>query len=148
MQITSFLAPERTRARVPATSKKRVLETLAQLLAQGQTEIKEDSVFEELVNRERLGSTGLGNGVAIPHCRIPKLDRITGVCISLDEGVDFESIDQQPVDMVFGIMVPEEANDSHLEALSIIAERFQRSDYVKRLRSADSDDVLYSILTS
>lgn len=148
MQIKSFLTPERTRARVQATSKKRVLETIAELLANGKEELDSDRVFEELVNRERLGSTGLGNGVAIPHCRIPKLDAITGVCMSLDEGVDFESIDQRPVDMIFGIMVPEEANDSHLEALSVIAERFQRSDYIEKLRSAGSDEGLYHLLTA
>ena len=148
MQISSFLASQRTKAQIPASSKKRVLETLACLLAEGNGELHEDRVFEELVNRERLGSTGLGNGVAIPHCRIAKLDAITGVCISLDEGVDFESIDQKPVDIVFGIMVPEEANDSHLEALSIIAEKFQRSEFIDQLRKADSDSSLYDLLVA
>ena len=143
MEITDILTPERTRCCVPGGSKKRVLEFLAGFLAAQNPRADETTLYEQLLARERLGSTGIGDGVAIPHCRLPGFDQIMGVLLSLETPIDFDAIDGQPVDLVFALVVPEEHNDEHLQTLSRIAQLLQNPQQRDKLRNTTSDEALY-----
>ncbi|MFK4752150.1 PTS IIA-like nitrogen regulatory protein PtsN [Oceanobacter antarcticus] len=141
--IADILAPERTRTDVAMTSKKKLLEFLAELIAEEVDGSSSDEVFERLLGRERLGSTGIGEGIAIPHCRLRQCEQAVGVLLHLREAIDFDAIDHQPVDLVFALLVPEEATDDHLKILATLAENFSQSQYRHLLRSASSDQELY-----
>ncbi|MGV6808189.1 MAG: PTS sugar transporter subunit IIA [bacterium] len=141
MEISQFLTPEHTQCCAPGVSKKRVLQYLAELLSD--EGISSDDLYVQFIARERLGSTGIGEGIAIPHCRIAGCKKITGALLKLSESVDFESIDGKPVDLVFALVVPEEENDEHLQTLATIAELMQHEENQARLRTADSSDRLY-----
>ncbi|MCB1725464.1 MAG: PTS IIA-like nitrogen regulatory protein PtsN [Chromatiaceae bacterium] len=130
----------------PASSKKRVLEHAARLLAQADTELDAEPVFERLLERERLGSTGLAGGVALPHARVPGLTGSHGAFLRLAEPVEFDALDGQPVDLVFALLVPEEATDEHLQLLSALARMFNETELRDRLRDADPEEAL-AILT-
>lgn len=143
MEIADILTRERTRCNVPGGSKKRVLEFLANLLANQNPEADQDTLYEQLLARERLGSTGIGDGVAIPHCRLPGFHQTIGMLLKLESPIDFDAIDGQPVDLVFALVVPEEHNDEHLQTLSRIAQLLQDPKQRARLRNTASDEVLY-----
>lgn len=97
-----------------------------------------------LIQRERLGSTGIGNGIAIPHCRIPNLTQVVGALVTLDNPIDFEAIDDNPVDVIFVLLVPEESFEEHLETLATLAGLFNQDAFCDALRNADSDEQLYN----
>ena len=143
MQIEAILTQSRTRSQAVGGSKKRVLETLAQLVADDQTGISAEDVFQRLIARERLGSTGIGQGIAIPHCRFPTGGATLGALVTLQDSVDFDSIDNAPVDIVFAMLVPEDAEGNHLQTLANLAEALQQQGYVQKLREASSDEALY-----
>ncbi len=147
MNLAQFLTPERTRCGAHTTSKKRVLEEIAQFISGDVAALNADELFAQLLSRERLGSTGLGHGVAIPHCRLSNCSAIVGALISLDEAIDFEAVDDEPVDLLFALVVPEEATDEHLQALSAVAELFNKPEFRQRLRSAQSGEELYRLAT-
>jgi len=119
MKITDVLTPTMTRCDLPGASKKRVLENLSSFITEqlGGDAEQSDGLFHKLVARERLGSTGIGEGVAIPHCRASGFNRIHGCLIKLQKPVDFDALDDQPVDLIFALVVPEEKNDEHLVTL-------------------------------
>ena len=143
MEITELIDPERI-ARVPeASSKKRVIEMLSERLVIGQTELSARAVFDSLIGRERLGSTGLGHGVALPHGRVTHTEQAIGAFLKLDKGVDFDALDRQPVDLIFGLLVPDHYTDEHLRILSHLAEMFSDPAFCQRLRQADHDQALY-----
>jgi len=129
----------------PSHSKKRVLEQAAQLLAKGDSEFGE-RIFERLLERERLGSTGLAGGVALPHARMPGIRQTRGAFLKLDQPVDFDSVDGKPVDLVFALLVPEEATKEHLELLAELAGLFHDAGLCERLRNASAEQAL-SIFT-
>jgi PTS system nitrogen regulatory IIA component len=108
MIITDLITPERIVCDCEVTSKKRVIEVLSERLATGQADLTARPIFDSLINRERLGSTGLGHGVALPHGRFSQSQQAIGAFIKLRKGVDFDAIDRQPVDLVFGLLVPEQ----------------------------------------
>ncbi len=143
MQIEAILTPGRTLNQTVGGSKKRVLETLAQLVAADQPGVAAEDVFQRLIARERLGSTGIGSGIAIPHCRFPTDGMTLGALITLKDPVDFDSIDSAPVDIIFAMLVPENTEANHLQTLASLAESLQKSAYVEKLRSAGSDQELY-----
>lgn len=143
MLISSMLSPTRTRAKVDGTSKKRILQSLATLFAEQVGGLDADKLFQSLLNRERLGSTGIGEGIAIPHCRFNTGGQTYAACLSLSDPVDFDAIDKQPVDIVFAMLVPEDAEQSHLEALASLAEAMHQQQFVSSLRKAGTDDQLY-----
>lgn len=143
MQIEAILTPNRTLNQAVGGSKKRILETLAQLIAEDQPGIQAEDVFQSLIARERLGSTGIGNGIAIPHCRFPTDGTTLGALITLQDPVDFDSIDSAPVDIIFAMLVPQNTEASHLQTLANLAEALQQEGYVEKLRSAESNDELY-----
>ncbi|MDI9244926.1 PTS IIA-like nitrogen regulatory protein PtsN [Marinobacter sp. CHS3-4] len=143
LTIDNILAPELTLCRVPASSKKRVMETIAEHIQHQDETLSESQIFNNLVSRERLGSTGIGQGIAIPHCRLDGLDHVVGVLMTLEEGVGFDAIDNQPVDLVFALVVPKEATSEHLELLSQIAEKFNNSSFCDHLRQCTDGETLY-----
>lgn len=148
MQIESILSPELTFCNVEGVSKKRVLETSAELIAGRIESIKADQIYDALIAREQLGSTGLGNGIAIPHCRVQKCANTVGCLVKLENGIDFDAIDNKPVDLLFFLLVPENTVEGHLEVLRTLAENFSRPEYCQRLREAQSDEELYEAAVS
>ena len=144
--ITHILSLERTRTGVEARSRKRVLEAASDLLSEGNAKLSGRTLFEELLARERLGSTGLGDGVAIPHCRIA-CDEICAAFLQLAEPIDYDAPDGQPVDLLFVLVVPREENSAHLEVLASLARIFSQPDNRARLRRAASSTELYEALT-
>lgn len=143
IRLEHILTPARSKVSVPGGSKKRVLEYIAHLIATNQPEIDEDILFESLVAREKLGSTGFGNGIAIPHCRLIGCNAPISAVLHLEAAVDFDAIDGEPVDLLFVLLVPEAATDEHLELLRQIAGIFEQDDVRERLRNAPNDDALY-----
>ncbi|KPB81075.1 PTS IIA-like nitrogen-regulatory protein PtsN [Pseudomonas syringae pv. maculicola] len=131
---------------VPGGSKKRVLEEIANLIGREVPGMDSDTVFTSLVAREKLGSTGFGNGIAIPHCRLPGCDEPVSAVIHLANPIDFDAIDGAPVDLLFVLLVPQAATDAHLELLRQIASMLDRADVRERLRSAKSGEALYQVV--
>jgi PTS system nitrogen regulatory IIA component len=135
MKLSEILAPNCIRLDADATSKKRVLESASQLIADTDEDLSPRQVFECLFAREKLGSTGLGHGVAIPHGRLAGLDKTIGVFLKLPKGVDFDAPDNEPVDLVFALLVPEESTDEHLQVLAKIAAYFNSQGSRDALRA-------------
>lgn len=149
MRIEDFLTPEHSRSAVPGVSKKRVLEYLSNFLSDGNpNESSADVIYQKLIERERLGSTGIGHGVAVPHCRVTGCKEITGALLHLQDQVDFDAIDGEPVDLIFALIVPEEHSQKHLDALAAIANLMQEADVRDKLRAAVSHRDLYDLATT
>ena len=149
MKIEEFLTPEHSRSSVQGVSKKRILEYLSDFLSDcdGEASVA-DAIYQNLIERERLGSTGIGHGVAVPHCRVAGCRKITGALLSLQDRIDFDAIDGEPVDLIFALVVPDEQNDEHLEALAAIAELMQEGSSRARLRAASSNRDLFEAAVS
>ncbi len=143
MQIQNLITPGRTLCGVEGGSKKRALELLANAIAQDVPGIEADELFRRLIGRERLGSTGIGHGIAIPHCRVANCNSTLGALLTLADPIDFDSIDSQPVDILFAMLVPEDAHDEHLQTLAALAGALNNADYRQRLRAANSDAALF-----
>lgn len=146
MQIAEILTPARVAVSAGISSKKGVLEELARLIAEDTPDLTQTEIFDSLCARERLGSTGLGHGVAIPHGRLKGGKQTLGAFIQLQDGVDYDAVDQQPVDLLFALLVPEESTDEHLQILARLAEMFSDTELVRRLRRASSSNRLYELL--
>lgn len=147
MRISEILSPDRIRCNVETTSKKGALEEMSRLMASSEPSLTYTEIFDCLNARERLGSTGLGHGVAIPHGRFQHINGPTAAFMRLETGVDYDAIDQQPVDLLFGLLVPSDATDEHLQILSSLAEMCCRDDLLRRLRMGSSPERIYEILT-
>ncbi len=143
MQIQSLLTPERTCSSLEANSKRRALELLAQLIAQDVPTIDAEDLLRRFQARERLGSTGVGHGIAIPHCRINNGTGAIGALITLKQPVEFDSIDAEPVDILFAMLVPEDSHDEHLKNLAALAGALTRIEFRQRLRAAGDNLALY-----
>ena len=145
MEIRDLLSPETVVYTIRATSKKQVLQELASLAANvsGQNQ---RAIFDVLLERERLGTTGIGRGVAIPHGKLPSLDRLYGVFAKLENPVDFDAVDNQEIDLVFLLIAPEKAGADHLQALSRISRMFRDFEMCKKLRAADNQKMLHKLL--
>lgn len=143
--ITKILDPATTRSTVDAHSRKRAIEVASDLLASHHPGLSARALFDELMNRERLGSTALGEGVAIPHCRI-ECDQILGAFLRLIDGVDYDAPDGDKVDLLFVLVVPPEESSAHLEVLAALARLFQDPENRRRLRGQTTDDDLYEEL--
>ncbi|QVK31394.1 PTS IIA-like nitrogen regulatory protein PtsN [Pseudomonas syringae] len=146
IRIENILTPGRSLVDVPGGSKKRVLEDIAKLIAREVPGMDVGTVLESLVARENLGSTGFGNGIAIPHCRLPGCEEPVSAVIHLTNPINFDSIDGAPVDLLFVLLVPQAATDAHLELLRQIASMLDRADVRERLRSAKSGEALYQVV--
>ncbi|MDQ5911133.1 MAG: nitrogen system component [Pseudomonadota bacterium] len=143
MIITDLITRERIVCNIDVTSKKRVIEVTSELLATGQADLNARTIFDSLFSRERFGSTGLGHGIALPHGRLNQSQQAIGAFIKLRKGVDFGAIDNQPVDLVFGLLVPDHYTDEHLKILQYLAEMFSDRAFCQQLRAADADQMLY-----
>lgn len=148
MNIADLLSTERVACDLPATSKKRLLENVANLIADSALELARNEVFSSLLARERLWSTGLGHGVALPHGRIKKCRRPIGAFVHLDQRIDYDASDGEPVDLVFALVIPESANEEHLQILSKLAEMFSDQAFCERLRQCHSAAKAYEYLTT
>jgi PTS system nitrogen regulatory IIA component len=129
-------------------SKKRLIETLAELLAKDHPRLSTEMVFERLLERERLGSTGLGHGVALPHARLKEITKVLGAFVQTVRGVDYDASDGEPVDLAFALLVPEAATEEHLQLLAYLAGRFSEPATRAQLRKAQSSAAILALLTS
>lgn len=148
MLISDLLSPERIRFDVHSSSKKRLLELISRELARNSEDLSEREIFESLCARERLGSTGLGKGVAIPHGRVKGSNTVQASFIRLKKPLPFDAVDGQPVDLLFAMTVPEQCNEDHLKLLAQIAELFSDPDLLNKLRQADDSGRLLQLLSS
>ena len=145
MPLSDLVAPQAVIPVLKVNSKKQVLQELAARAAElsGRSERE---ILDILQQREKLGSTGVGNGIAIPHGKLPKLDRLFGLFARLDRPIDFESLDGQPVDLVFLLLAPEAAGADHLKALARIARLLRDPDTAKKLRESRDAEAMYAVL--
>ena len=146
--LATLLTPGRTACRVPGISKKRLFETIARIISDDQVSLPYDTVLSSLIAREKLGSTGLGQGIAIPHCRIGNCTHAMGTLITLEEGINFDAPDGKPVDILFVLLVPEEAQQQHLDILAGIAGLFSQGSFCSQLRQAGDNDSLFTTATN
>jgi len=149
MNIVDLLTAERVVCIGSADNKGRLLELLGGLLAIGRAPLTASQITDNLSRRERLGSTGLGHGIALPHGgRLGQGSRVTGAFIRLKQGVDFDALDSQPVDLVFGLLVPEQVTEErYLKILAYLAEMFSDHAFCQQLRQADTDQALFERLS-
>lgn len=146
MDLEDLLSPAGITAKLKVTSKKQILQELSAKAA-SVTGLSERAIFETLLERERLGSTGVGQGIAIPHGKLAELDRLHGLFARLETPVDFDSIDDQPVDLVFLLLAPESAGADHLKALARVSRLMRNQSMVEKLRATDDAAALYALLT-
>ena len=134
-------------AKQDIVSKKRVLENIASAVSD-RMHCENEAVYEALLGREKLGSTGIGNGIAIPHCRLESANRTAIVVMSLQSPIDFDSIDKRAVDLIFALIVPPQECDQHLSTLAKIAELAQSPESLEKLRAAQTDNELFDVFDS
>ncbi len=146
MEICDLIVPQGVVAKLHVTSKKQALQELAKRAAD-LTGQPERSIFEVLIERERLGTTGVGNGIAIPHGKLPGLDRLYALFARLDKPIDFDAIDEQPVDLICLLLAPETAGADHLKALARVSRLLRDGAICEKLRGTDKSEALYALLT-
>ncbi len=143
--LNEILTPGRTACRVQGISKKRLFETIAGIVSEDYPGLPQHEVLDQLNARERLGSTGMGEGIAIPHCRVANCVSPIGALLTLEEAIDYEAPDDRPVDLLFVLLVPEEAHQEHLDILAEVARLFSQHEFCKRLRGATDSDSLFAL---
>ncbi len=147
MPLTDLVVPQAVVPALKVNTKKQALQELATRAA-AMCGRSDREVLEVLMQRERLGSTGIGGGIAIPHGKLPKLDRLFGVFARLERPVDFEALDGQPVDLVFLLLAPEASGADHLKALAQVARLLRDSEVARKLRESRDAEALYAVLTA
>ena len=147
MLISDLLSPEKIHCDMHSSSKKKLLELISQELARTSDELSQREIFESLCARERLGSTGLGNGVAIPHGRVKGTRHVEVSFIRLRKPLPFDAVDGKPVDLLFAMAVPEDCGEDHLKLLAQVAELFSDPDLLQALRDAESSGRLLQLLS-
>ena len=148
MKILDILSPTHVFSNVECNSKKAAMELLAKNIASSNNGIDQIDVIGCLIARERLGSTGLGNGIAIPHGRLKYCEKTIATFIQLNNGIDYGAIDNMPVDLIFALIVPEESTDEHLQILAILAKMLSETEIVDKLRNSKTAKEIFSILTN
>ena len=146
MELYDLLHPEAIKVVTAASSKKRVLHDMAQL-AGNSYDVRTEVLLEALLEREKLGPTGVGHGVALPHARSTDVDRVCGAFILLESPIDFGSVDKLPVDIIFGLFAPENAGVDHLKALAIVSRTLRDNSICAKLRANPDQQTLFTILT-
>jgi PTS system nitrogen regulatory IIA component len=146
MDVAELITPQSVLPNLKVAGKKQLLQELAKRAAQ-LTGADEKTIFETLSERERLGSTGIGSGTAVPHGRLPGLERIVGLFARLEKPIAFDSVDDQPVDLVFLLLTPEAAGTEHLKALARVSRLFRDRAVCQKLRGTHAADALYALLT-
>ncbi|MDB5478702.1 MAG: ptsN [Alphaproteobacteria bacterium] len=137
--------PDAVHFRLKATSKKNALQRLSETLAAA-TGTDPRDIYDRLFEREKLGSTGMGDGIAIPHARLSGLNRVYTVFATLDEAVEFDSVDEKPVDLVFALLAPQDAGADHLQALAAASRLLRSKEFCARVRGASSEDAVSALL--
>ena len=149
MNISDIISPDRVVCDLDVSSKKRVLEQLSDMLASNSSaSLISQDVVDSLLARERLGSTGIGYGVAIPHGRVKNTDHTIAAFVQLHEGVDFDATDNQAVDLLFALLVPEESTEEHLQLLAQLAEMFSDEEFRAQLRATKDSQAIYNLLST
>ncbi|THD73737.1 PTS lactose transporter subunit IIC [Thalassobius vesicularis] len=146
MNLTNILKPEAVKVVSSASSKKRLLQDLGDL-AYSAYGLSAPAAVEALLERESLGPTGVGQGVALPHARMPGLEAVVGAFLLLEKPIDFDSVDRQPVDLVFALFAPEDAGVEHLKALALVSRTLREASLCAKLRANSDPATLYAILT-
>ncbi|USG61538.1 PTS IIA-like nitrogen regulatory protein PtsN [Sneathiella marina] len=146
MELTDLISPETVFADLKATSKKHALQELARRAATV-TNCPERAILDVLLERERLGTTGIGRGIAIPHGKLEGIDRVYGLFAKLDSGIDFDSMDDMPVDLIFLLLAPESAGADHLKALARVSRTLRDTGRCEKLRGSNDADALFAVLT-
>jgi len=145
MQLKDILTPERCYCSLEGVSKNRLLNTISEKIEDEANHLQASEILDSLMSRERLGSTGLGNGIAIPHCRVPTCNEVIGCLITLDKPIDFDSVDSSPVDLLFVLIVPVQKTDEHVKVLAKLAELFNDGSFCTSARNANDSEDLYNI---
>jgi PTS system nitrogen regulatory IIA component len=143
MQLSTILTPERTLCNLSGVSKKRFLTTISEHIAQTTPGLNAEAIYTALLSREQLGSTGIGGGIAIPHCRVSDCKQTVGALVKLDEGIDFDAVDSQQVDLLFVLIVPAEEASEHLRVLAGLARLFHQEEFCQALRASQTNEELY-----
>lgn len=146
MELSSILKPEAVRVFSAASSKKRLFREIGEL-ASSALGMNAQATVEALMERESLGPTGVGNGVALPHARMPGLEQVSAVFVMLEKPIDFGSVDRQPIDIAFALFAPEEAGVEHLKALALVSRTLRVPAICAKLRANLNPGTLYAILT-
>ncbi|WP_338516428.1 PTS IIA-like nitrogen regulatory protein PtsN [Alteromonas gracilis] len=146
MDIQAIVSLDRTECAVQCNSKKRILEIIADIAAKNNEHIEQATVLNSLLARERMGSTGIGNGIALPHGRLAGLDRVIAIVVTSTPAIDFDALDEKPVDIFFALLVPEEQTEGHLQTLATVAGKLSNKETIKAIRRATTSDDILSAL--
>ena len=146
MQFSNIITLNRVACNVESASKKRALEIISELICTDSADLSQGEVFESLIAREKLGSTGLGKGIAIPHGRLKSGDQTIAAFLQLAEGVDFDAPDGEPVDLLCALLVPPESTDEHLEVLASLSKMFRKPELREKLRNSHDPQQIYTML--
>ncbi len=146
MELSKILRPDAVKLIAGVSSKKRLLQDLGEIAA-GVYGVSARAAIDALMERETLGPTGVGNGIALPHARLKGLDGVIGVFVRLEKPVDFDAVDRQPVDLVFSLFAPVESGVDHLKALALVSRRLRDPATCAKLRSNEDLSALYAVLT-
>ena len=146
MEIADLITPRSVVAQLRAINKKQALQELAKRAA-ALSGIHERTIYYVLIERERLGTTGIGTGIGIPHGKVPGLAKLHGIFARLERPIPFEAIDDQPVDLIFLLLAPEAAGAEHLKALALVSRLLRDRTICEKLRGTDNADALYALLT-
>lgn len=146
MNLKLLLHPESTKVIHDCSSKKKILEQIALLASDQLPEHNNADILNSLMNREKLGSTGIGNGIAIPHGKITNSSKAVAVLLVIEQGINYDAIDKKPVDIFCALLVPEDQCDTHLSTLASIAELFSDKDILRKIRSAKNDQDLFEVI--
>ncbi|AEP29022.1 PTS IIA-like nitrogen regulatory protein PtsN [Brumicola nitratireducens] len=146
MIISDIISLDRTECAVECQSKKRIFEVISEIAVKGNPQLNLNDVLASMLAREKMGSTGIGNGIAIPHGRIEGIQDIVAIIVTSEEPIQFDAIDDKPVDIFFALLVPSEQTQEHLQTLSSIAQKLSDKNIVKALRNAATRDEIISAL--
>jgi len=146
MDIKAIVSLNRTECAVQCNSKKRILEIISDIAAQDNASIDQVTVLNSLLSRERMGSTGIGNGIALPHGRLAGLEHVMAIIVTCIPAINFDALDEKPVDIFFALLVPEEQTEGHLQTLATVAGKLSDKDTVKAIRRAKTNEDIVSAL--
>lgn len=147
MDIQAIVSLDRTECAVQCNSKKRILEIIADIAAKNNENIDQATVLNSLMSRERMGSTGIGNGIALPHGRLPGLEKVIAIVVTSTPAINFDALDEKPVDIFFALLVPEEQTEGHLQTLATVAGKLSDKETIKAIRCASTSDDILSALS-
>ncbi|MFZ8199058.1 PTS IIA-like nitrogen regulatory protein PtsN [Alteromonas portus] len=147
MDIQAIVSLDRTECAVQCNSKKRILEIIADIAAKQNDNIDQATVLNSLMARERMGSTGIGNGIALPHGRLAGLEKVIAIVVTSTPAIDFDALDEKPVDIFFALLVPEEQTEGHLQTLATVAGKLSDKETIKAIRRATTSDDILSALS-